>query len=331
MAIAMAFAVQARAVHAHGIDADTLWLPPSRARLVSVPCSESLALGSLSLGAGTTWLSRPVMVTAPSGDPSGRTIPVVEHALDTTLLAAAGVGHGSELTLAMPFTVLQSGAGADALSDQRGPGLPRRAVRDPRIGWSLAARRLVGDSTWGVRTSVELGLPLGTDHALSGDRGLVLVPAIVGDLELGRLYVGVELGARLREPTELGDATVGSQLVGALGVSLALLPPRLLSVGLELRALPSLVAERVTLPDGSRGPELVLVPAEWMASLALSPLAGGALSFQLGAGGGLPLSTVRQADGSEHRTSGVTTPDVRIFAGVRGVFGLRAQKMRSDT
>jgi hypothetical protein len=343
LALATALAVEARTVRADagpsstGIDADTLWLPPSQSRLVSLPSSEWLAPGSLSLGVGTTWLSRPVVVTAPSGDPSGRTIPVVEHALDTTLLAAIGVGLGSELTLAMPFTVLQSGAGAGALSDQRAPGLARRAVRDPRIGWSLATRRFAGYSTWGVRTGLELGLPLGTDHALSGDRGLVLVPGIVGDLQLGRLYVAAELGARLREPTELADAIVGSQLVGALGVSFDLLPPRLLGVGLEVRALPSLVTERVRLPDGSPGPELVLVPAEWMASLTLSPVAGGALSFQLGAGGGLPLSTVRQADGNEHRASGVTTPDARLLAGVRGVFGLassgraRAQKIRSDT
>ncbi|MFC1641521.1 hypothetical protein ACFL5O_02355 [Myxococcota bacterium] len=253
------------------------------------------------------------MVIAPSPDPAGREIPVVRHCLNLTLLAAAGVTRGVEIALAAPFTLHQSGAGLGALLDQRGPVLAPRAVRDPRLGIGFARRypRLL--TRPGLSIRLDVSLPLGDERELAGDRSAVLAPQVAADLSLGRLHLGGTLGARLREPNEIANTRMGSQLWIALGASLELMERGLLSIAVESWMLPSLAQEPLALAD-EPGQEQRHMPAEWMASLSLAPRLSDALVFQLGAGTGLPLSSSPRPDGGTEPASSMTTPDVRLVA-----------------
>jgi hypothetical protein len=299
------------------LDSEILWVPAEPARVISVPTTRPLDAREFVMGWATTWLSRPIVVMGSSPDPAGREVAVVSQALHTTLTLALGLGVGTNVVLATPFTLHQSGAGEGALVSQNGPALSPSAMRDPRLGMSFARRWAGENAHGGVRTRLELKVPGGDQGKLAGERGVTLLPAVVGDLCAGRGYFAAQLGARLRQSSRFADVVVGSQLDLTVGLSLELLPRELVTIGAELRALPSLVGQEVETHHASGSTLPSFVPAEWTAVVNLVPVPAGTVGIQLGGGGGLPLSRVRGVDGSTRWASGVTTPEMRIFAGIR--------------
>jgi hypothetical protein len=134
---------------------------------------------------------------------------------------------------------------------------------------------------------------------------------------VGRAYFAAGLGARLRQPVELGNVRLGTELALSLGAGASLLPRGYLDLSVEAWALPSLISEASTQPDGSRL-DARLVPAEWMLSLRTHLRR---FTLALGGGGALPLSgaTTTATDGttSSDTFAGLTTPDFRTAFVVR--------------
>src|SRR5690606_5175891 len=102
------------------IDANALWLRPGAHDFVAVPAGEPIPAGAVALGMGAMLLLRPLVLTAPSPDPRGREVPLVQHAVDQHLRVAAGLGHGFELGAALATVLWQRGAGPSAITTQRG-------------------------------------------------------------------------------------------------------------------------------------------------------------------------------------------------------------------
>ena len=98
--------------------------------------------------------------------------------------------------------------------------------------------------------------------------------------QAGERIGGVELGARLRRPSELFGLRIGSQAFLAAGGGYQLARPRL-SFALELYLLPSLI---------DSGNDRYW-PAEWLLSTRFAPRLFGNVSLGLGGGGGLPFSS----------------------------------------
>ncbi len=248
----------------------------------------------------------------------------MDDLVDATLLCGYGLADRLEVGLAAPFGLRQTGAGADAATSQHAEPIARSVVRDPRLG---AAFLLVptsgvhGPRAWGMKARLEFGTPLGDARGLAGDHGFVAAPSLVLGARIGVAFFGSELGARLRETSEVAGAHVGSQLSTKLGVGVDVLRRELLSVGIEAWVLPTLASQTHTAPDGSRIEDGVLAPAEWMASLGSAPLASRDLRLALGFGTALPLSSERRvaADGSSatERFAGVTSPRFRAALVVR--------------
>jgi hypothetical protein len=281
------------------IDANALWIPAGRPRFAAIAPAIPMPDGVFAFGAALVYLSRPIVLVAPSPDPEGREIRVVDDRVDASLLWAYAPSARLELTLATPFVLNQNGAGGEGVASQSAPPLARTAARDPRIGAGYA----IGD--WdgaALQARTELTLPLGEEQLYAGDGSFVLAPSLAAALALGPFFAGAELGARLRKSVPLADVRFGSQAVAALGAGVDLLPAERLSFGVEAIVMPSLVRQERARGDAS------LVPAEWLASVRSAPLSDRALLLQLAGGTGLPLFDDELA---------LTSPRFRLLLAVR--------------
>jgi len=296
------------------VDADTLWLAPGRSRFVGLESARVLSKRQFVAGLGATYLVRPVELHVASPDPDGRTIAVVDDALNVTAFAALGLGANLELDAALPFTVFQTGAGVQGVTTQDASPLAAQALRDPRLGASYELLR--GSTPWAPsgKLTLRAALPLGTDDALAGDRSFVIAPGSTWTIDEQPFFAALQVGARLRRVTELGGARVGSQLTAGLGFGVDVLAHELLTFSAEATLLPGLASQSHAAPDGTRSTGR-LIPSEWLLSARSRPLRSTNLSVQLGAGMGIPLSSEERSSpagssASEH-FAGVTTPRFR--------------------
>ena len=130
----------------------------------------------------------------------------------------------------------------------------------------------------GAKIRFEAKLPLGQAEALAGDPSFVASPSLALSSQHGGFFGGLELGARLRKPSDFFGLRVGSQALIAAGAGYELVGPRLAFV-IELYLLPSLI------DSGSSG----YVPAEWLYTTRFAPRLFGNFSIGAGIGTGLPL------------------------------------------
>lgn len=298
------------------IDADTLWPRPGPGYFGFVGGTDTTAAGQAGFGVVTTYAARPLILMAPTTQPTGTEVAAVDDLWDATFLFSLGLTDRIELDAALPITLGRNGTGVSALTSQTPASLPRATMRDVRFGATFAlaprAREFPGNA-FGVATRFEIALPTGDETSFAGDRSLVGIPSVAADYRQGVFMVGGELGARLRETAELVGSRVGSQVVVALGIGAQLRDADKLSLHLEAMALPTLVGQDelgLDLETGKRvasGTRPALVPAEWQASLRSAELMDGDLSASLGFGTSFALTG----------DSGITSPSVRVMFSVR--------------
>jgi hypothetical protein len=312
LAVALASG-RARAVDCSGvvnpcINDDTLWAHAGPARFLAVGAADTVARGDLGFGLVTSYLSRPVVLhlASPGAFSGGADHFAVDDLVDSTFLWAYGVTSRLELDVALPMALGQGGTGLAPIT--AGPGLKDTAVRDMRFGFAYAilrhfeaVPRASGEApshagVGGLVGRFEMSAPTGDADQFAGENVGVFAPSVAGDLRWGRLVAGAEAGARIRPIHKWLDASIGSQLVAALGVGYELLPREYLSANLEAWVLPTF---------GSAG--IAMTPAEWQLSARSAPLAKGDLSLQLGGGSGIPLGGDLP----------VTTPRFRFTLSVR--------------
>jgi len=301
-------------------DADTLWTPAAPSRFHGIPSSSALSRGRYSLGVDVSYLSRPVTLKALSPDPSGRTVAVVDDVVDAALAAAYSPVAHLEVGFVLPAALYRTGTGLSGVTSRVGPALTTAALRDVRIGagYDLVAPRTTGDSPrFTAMSRLELALPTGDEGSFAGDRGPVLAPSVVFGLELGRGRLAAEEGARLRSPSDFGDARLGSQFVSSLGGSVEIVP-RLVGASLEAWILPNFLSTGRQLPDGTVVTSGALVPAEWLGSVWTHV---SEVLVSMGGGTAIPLSNETRVgpDGVESTDhfAGVTTPRFRLVFTLR--------------
>ncbi len=298
------------------IEADTLWPHAGPARFQSVGATETTAPKQFSFGLVTTYLRKPIVLRAASSNPSGTDIPAVDHLLDTTFLWAFGITDQIEASAAMPMTLYRTGSGISAFASTQARELPKTSLRDLRFGLAYAViprPRVFPGTHYALTTRFEAAVPTGEQQWFAGDRAPVWMPSVAADYRRGPWFAGVELGARLRQTTDLAGARIGSQGFASLGVGLDLLPQELLSATVEAFALPSLVGQTrlyrdpITQELASESSNRKQLPAEWLAGIRTAPTADGDVSFSLSGGTIIPLTS----------DSAVTAPAYRFVLGAR--------------
>ena len=312
------FPRQARAACVDGlstcIEADTFWPHSGPSYFNWVGGTETTARGAVGFGWVTSYLARPIVLFAPSSQPSGTEIAAVDRLWNATFLFSYGITDRFEATLVMPTTAYRTGTGISALTQQSAEPLAKAALRDIRIGstFTLIPSPPPGARGLSVATRLELGLPTGDESSFNGDRTVIGLPSVVGEFRQAGLVVGAEIGARLRTTSELLGTRVGSQLVFSLGVGGEILEGNKLGVLVEAVILPTLTEQHELGPATVEGRPIVghrrpLMPAEWLASVRTGELLSGDMSVSLGAGSSLGLTG----------ESGMTSPSFRVVLGVR--------------
>jgi OOP family OmpA-OmpF porin len=305
------------------INDDTLWPHAGPARFVAVGSAETLARGRLGFGLASTYLSRPIVihVRAPGG--SGSDQYAVNDVANGTFLWAYGVSDRLELDLALPLTYGQGGTGLAPITG--GYGLSNTAARDLRFGFAYAlvartaeaprtARTPQAPDGLGIVARSEVSAPTGDRSQFAGENSGVFVPSLAAEYRAGRVFGGAEIGARIRPTSQLLGASIGTQILTALGFGFDVLPCSLLAAELEAWALPTLAEQSDVTISGS-GPGVYgtvpngkhIVPAEWQLSARTAPLRGGDLAIQLGGGSAIPFGG----------DAVITQPRFRFTLGVR--------------
>lgn len=292
------------------IDADNLWVHPGGGSFFSVAPTLTTPAGKSAFGLSVGYLSRPIGLRIASADPEGTPIFAIDNQVNASFHWEVGLTDRFALSLVLPVTVFQDGAGIAAIrgSDEE---LPRSVIRDGRFGASFALiprPRKGEDRGLGVAAHLQFGAPFGAKDWFASAGTVVAVPTISADYRLGALLFGAELGARIRNERVLANAVIGSQLYGALAISYDILKNRVLTAGAEAFALYTLSTQNpATASADASGSADALIPAEWLANVSSAPFLGGDLVFTASGGGFIPT-------GAE---SDVTTPRFRFNLGVR--------------
>ncbi|HVJ13993.1 MAG TPA: hypothetical protein VM686_01070, partial [Polyangiaceae bacterium] len=269
-------------------EADALRVPPAHARFGGIASPRALSSGQAAFSLASSFVLEPLLLSAPSPDPQGREIPVVERELGVIVGVGLGLGNTFELQASLPASVARSGTGVEGVTSQHGEPLPRTAVRDPRLGlaWSPLPKA--------VETRLEVSLPFGDEAWLAGYAGPAVLPAVSGELTLGRFVLAGELGARLGEAVDFATTRQGNELFVAAGVGFGVLDPGLLDLSLELWLRPPLESE----PErGHSDASTSGLPAEWLFGVTSGD--GEAFSIFAGGGSGLPFAREGSVDGSQ--------------------------------
>ncbi len=274
------------------INSDTLWVNPGPQRFATVTGAETMAAGEIGFGLMTTLQSRPVVLHLPSPGPGGSTADVIDNQINSTFLFAYGASSRLQLDVALPTTLVQSGAGTSPITG--GGGLPDTAMRDLRFGAAYAIVRERSTQPWSFGTRFTVSAPTGDRDAFAGERTAVFAPGASLGYRYNQLFFGAEFGARLRPTTEFSGARIGTQLVAAAGAGWDILARSLLSATLEARTYPNFVDQRETRQSAggvvSASTGTAAIPAEWMLAVRSAPFAGGDVRFFAGGGGPIPLS-----------------------------------------
>ncbi|MFO0592259.1 MAG: OmpA family protein [Polyangiaceae bacterium] len=291
------------------VDADNLWMNAGATSFFSLGPSVTTPAGRYAFGLGLSYLSRPIGLRVGSASPDGTTVYLVDNAINATFLWSLGVTDRLSLTAAAPLTLFQDGAGLYTVFGGT-EELPRSGVRDVRIGFDYAflahPRTGTGDG-FALLGRFQAALPTGVKDGFAGSRTVTFVPSLLGDLHLGRLTIAGEVGARIRGVTSFADTKIGTQIQGALGASVDIVPKYLTAsaeafvlLGLDDQPPPARLRD-----DFTQGP--MLAPAEWIVSASTAPILGGDLSASIGGGGAIPLAD----------TSAITNPRFRFELGLK--------------
>ncbi len=280
------------------VDAEPMWQSPSAVRLTVVSDTAAMELGKLALGAGFTLRAKPAVLNVPAPNQSGRDVNLISSAVGWSLVGRIGIGNRLELT-ALAAGLSQRGAGIKGVTSQSAAAIDSPALQDPRLGFGYALPPLAPRLAAKIR--FEAKLPLGNAEALAGDRSFVASPSVALSSQQGGFFAGLELGARLRRPSDFFGLRIGSQALIAAGAGYELTGPRL-SFAVELYVLPSLIDSGIS----------SYVPAEWLYTTRFAPRLFGNFSVGAGMGAGLPLS-----GGGGGANLGFGLPSYRVLAYVR--------------
>jgi hypothetical protein len=283
------------------INSDTYWPNPGPTRFATVAGTETVGAGQVAFGLMATYLSRPVILRVASPGPGGSDQYAVDNQVTGNFLFAYGVTPRLQLDFALPYTFVQSGAGTSPLTG--GEALHDTAVRDLRFGFAYAIvprERISPDaqvakdpSSWSLAGRMTVSAPTGDSTDFAGERSAVFAPGLAADYRYHVLFVGLEVGARLRPTTEFAGARVGSQLATGLGAGVDVLDRERLSIMAEARSYVNFAEQHDTAQSAfgitSKPTGKSITPAEWLRAVRTAPLLAGDISFLAGGGGPIPI------------------------------------------
>src|SRR6185503_20156213 len=102
-------------------------------------------------------------------------------------------------------TLYRTGTGISALTQQSSQEIARSAMRDIRAGtaFTLLPPPPPAARGFSLASRFELALPTGDESSFNGDRTVVALPSFAGEFRQAGIVLGGEIGARLRQTSDL--------------------------------------------------------------------------------------------------------------------------------
>ena len=255
---------------------DTLLANPGASPFAALGSSDVLSPLDAGFGFQVSHIRNAIAVIVPTASPDGQRVSLVDSQLTGSWLFAFGLGAGLEVGVALDSVLSASGpglAGANA-----GQALRQTGIGDVRsqVRWAALERPrvpsqgLVGEG-FGLAFTAAITAPTGMSGAFASEHGVMGQPTVTGDYVSGPFRAAIDLGARVRRRHSVFDAKWGSQLLIAAAAAYDILPiRRMLAVGVETWALPSLVDARQTV--------------DFLGTLSSAPAWAGELALVAGVG-----------------------------------------------
>jgi outer membrane protein OmpA-like peptidoglycan-associated protein len=187
------------------------------------------SLGHLDVGARLSldYGLNPLVVETRVGDASTEREAIVEHLLSANLGLSVGLFDRVVLYGGLPVTLWSAGNGSAGL-----PAADGTAAGDPYLGVRV---RLLGERSDVFALGIQLGLtfPMGDSlvpaQLFSGERAVTFQPRVMGEIRLleSRFRINLNLGARIREASDLGNLRVGHELTFGAGIIGVVVPDTL--------------------------------------------------------------------------------------------------------
>ncbi len=183
-------------------------------------------LGHLNFGAQLVldYAHNPFVYEERLGDQSTQSHPIVQNQMVGTLGLSFGLVDRVVIYGGLPVSLWNEGTGGVGF-----PAADGTQIGDPYLG---ARVRLFGEATETFSLALQgtLTAPLSNlvspSEAFTGEQTFAFLPRLSGELRLvdGRLRVGMNLGARFRQQSQILNLTVGQELTYGLGVTGVVLP-----------------------------------------------------------------------------------------------------------
>lgn len=193
------------------------------------------SLGHLDVGArlSVDYALNPLVFETRLGDASTERQAIVEHLLSANLGLAIGLFDRVVVYGGLPMTLWSAGSGTGGL-----PSADGTSVGDPYLGVRV---RLLGERSDLFSLGVQLGLSFPMADAVtpmqlfSGERAVTFQPRVMGEFRLleNRFRILLNVGARIREATDLGNLRVGHELTFGAGL-IGVVVPDVLDVVAEV-------------------------------------------------------------------------------------------------
>ncbi len=275
------------------LTSDAMWPTPGPQRFAFLPATEVSAPGKFSVALVSTYQSlipkSPIVLRVPTPGPSGTEAPAIDDQVGTTLVTSFGIVDRTELYIAIPGTLYQTGGGSNAVSGRAAPSTS--SLRDPRLGGAFAlVPRSSPSRLFALTAYGDVQVPTGSTTDFAGEKGFVFSPTIAADVRFaGRVTIATGVGARLRPVSQsfFGERQ-GTQVLFGLGGTVDILAPEVLSIGVEARPIFGIDARSDVEQDRfglSTSSSRSLFGGEWLASVHTS---FHGFSILAGGGGTLP-------------------------------------------
>jgi hypothetical protein len=257
-----------------------------------------LPASKLALGVHYQFAQLPLEMIAPSGDPNGRSIHVVDHSHQLELRSALGLGRGMDVLFAVPFGFARAGTGSEALSTQSPSPIQTEGVGDLRLGIRSRLPKLSEPFAWTMR--FEATLPTGNERSYLGEGNATgtLASNIAWSLE--RFLIAADFGLTATKSHQFADVRLGTRLSSGLGVAYHILSEDRLTLGVEAWVASILIDSPTIVSQDeyrTRYHTTRVIPGEWHLNVSSRPLSL-PIWFSLGAGTAFALSA-RDSAGAE--------------------------------
>ena len=243
----------------------------------SIEGADVLEHMSPAAGVMLNYASQPLVLTL-SQNNRERAVPVIDQQLALHVMMGLGLWDFLQLDLTLPLYAVHDGDSRDLYDDGRGQEFGGFRAGD--LGLRLKGRILSSqaEGAWfGLGVGLEGRLPTGDSATFAGESSPIVIPRLIADAQLGKVFLAANVGAALRSTSQVRNLELGSELVYGLGAEWRIMQD-MVALGVEVFGKRQLVSQ------AAGALEVANTPVEALFGVKLHTPSGFSITTGAGAG-----------------------------------------------